>query len=104
MPAPVRRPESAMHHAVLTALLLVAVPQARPETRLEQVAPVAKNKELARSPDHDRAVLLIHGLRVHPVHTDKVARAEFHAWQLPDAALVRKLGKDSDVFAFAYAQ
>jgi pimeloyl-ACP methyl ester carboxylesterase len=103
-PVPVLDPESAMNHAALTLLLLVAVPEKRTETRLEQVAPVPRNGELMRTRDRDRAVLLIHGLKVHPVQKEKVDRAELHAWQTPDAALVRKLGQEADVFAFAYAQ
>jgi pimeloyl-ACP methyl ester carboxylesterase len=91
-----------MTHAALAVLLLVAAPEKRPETRCDQVAPA--NREWMRRSDRERAVLLLHGLKVHPVHKEKIERAEFHAWQLPDAALVQKLGQDADVFAFAYAQ
>jgi pimeloyl-ACP methyl ester carboxylesterase len=51
-----------------------------------------------------RAVVLIHGLRLHPFSGRGAARAEWHNWQKPDSLLVRTLGIESDVFAFAYSQ
>ncbi len=52
----------------------------------------------------DRAVVLVHGLRIHPLRPKMAARPERHEWQFPKSALVRALAKDADVFAFSYAQ
>jgi pimeloyl-ACP methyl ester carboxylesterase len=87
---------------MLPTLLLAVVAAAPPATAFVQVAPDLPLP--ARSPGTDRAVLLIHGMKPHPVHKDKVERAELHSFQRPDSDLVRRLGRDSDVFAFAYAQ
>jgi pimeloyl-ACP methyl ester carboxylesterase len=48
--------------------------------------------------------LLLHGLRLHPLHKAKVHEAQFHDWQLPGSVLVKALGSDADVFAYAYGQ
>jgi pimeloyl-ACP methyl ester carboxylesterase len=52
----------------------------------------------------DRAVLLVHGLRIHPLHPTRSARPDRHEWQDPRSELVRLLARDADVFAFSYAQ
>src|SRR5581483_653516 len=52
----------------------------------------------------NRAVLLVHGLRIHPLHPDRAARPGRHEWQEPRCELVRALAADADVFAFSYAQ
>jgi pimeloyl-ACP methyl ester carboxylesterase len=74
------------------------------DTGLIQVAPDRKAASWARSPGHDRAVVLIHGLYIHPFSKTNVARAALHGWQMSDSLVVRRLGKESDVYAFAYAQ
>ena len=51
-----------------------------------------------------RAVVLIHGLLVHPFSKTNVSRAHLHGWQKPDCLLVKRLAEDADVFAFSYAQ
>src|SRR5262249_33457374 len=51
-----------------------------------------------------RAVVLIQGLHVHPFRPGKVPVPERRPWQEPKSNLVKALAKDSDVFAFAYAQ
>src|SRR5262245_694153 len=84
-----------------TALLAPAAPKI--ETHLEQVGPVSTDKKLTRSPNQDRAVLLLHGFVVHVFESD-VSRAAFRPWQVPDALLVKTLQKDADVFSFAYSQ
>src|SRR3954451_4762923 len=84
-----------------SALLAPANPKI--ETRLEQVGPVPPNKVLARSPNQDRAVLLLHGF-VAQVFESDVARAAFGPWHVPDALLVKPLQKEPDVFSFAYGQ
>jgi pimeloyl-ACP methyl ester carboxylesterase len=84
-------------------LMMLTVPQ--PETRFVQVAPAERSADKAeRSPDQERAVVLIHGLRPAIFSKATVLRAEFLDWQAADSALVKRLGKESDVYAFAYGQ
>jgi pimeloyl-ACP methyl ester carboxylesterase len=86
---------------LFSLLFAGAVPR---ETLFAQVAPAAHElPEAVRSAGRDRAVVLIHGLRLHPFQGGKVAQAILHEWQLPDSLLVRRLGRESDVYAFAYA-
>jgi pimeloyl-ACP methyl ester carboxylesterase len=85
----------------LSLLLAAAAPR---ETQFVQVAPAYHElADAVRSPNRDRAVVLIHGLRLHPVHPSKIGKAVLHEWQQPGALLVNHLGRESDVFAFAYA-
>ena len=71
----------------------------------EQVYPVPKSKELVeRTPGQQRAVVLIPGLRLHSFSSVKAHQAQFHDWQASTSHLVQALGKNADVFAFAYAQ
>src|SRR5262245_53581175 len=88
---------------VLCAALLV---QAAPvETKFAQVAPVVREgPAFVRSAGQRRAVVLIHGLYLHPFNSSKVPHAAFVGWQRPEGVLVRSLALDSDVFAFAYRQ
>jgi len=51
-----------------------------------------------------KAVILVHGLKLQLVHPDKALRTEQHDWQQPDSHMVKELGRDFDVYAFAYAQ
>jgi pimeloyl-ACP methyl ester carboxylesterase len=75
------------------------------DTKFVQVHPAPDEpSEIERSPNRRRAVVLIHGLRLHPFSGDNVRAARLHDWQRPDHELVELLGKDSDVFAFAYGQ
>lgn len=77
---------------------------ARPETRFIQVYPALKQPaQFIRSEGRHRAVVLIHGYWLHFSKT-RVGRAMFKVWQDKDSPLVTTLGKDSDVFAFAYGQ
>jgi pimeloyl-ACP methyl ester carboxylesterase len=71
---------------------------------LIQVGPAPMDaRSLVRSPGQERAVVLIHGLTVHPSE-ERILRAEPHGWQKPDAAMARRLLHAADVFAFAYGQ
>ncbi|MCS7022790.1 MAG: alpha/beta hydrolase [Gemmataceae bacterium] len=71
-----------------------------------QVAPDLQGKparkELRKT--KDRAVLLIPGLKLHPVRPALAACPEMHKWQHPKGELVRALAPDFDVFALGYAQ
>ena len=89
--APTPVPASA--GAVATELWQVA-----PDTSAVPWAAPAKAGEKAR------AVVLIPGLHVHPLRPAKVAVPERRPWQEPKSELVKALAKDSDVFAFGYAQ
>jgi pimeloyl-ACP methyl ester carboxylesterase len=85
------------------ALLLAAA--ASVDTRFAQVAPAANEvAKFARSPGCDRAVILIHGLRMHPISKLGIVKAAFSDWQKGEGTLVKQLSRDSDVFSFAYAQ
>jgi pimeloyl-ACP methyl ester carboxylesterase len=86
----------------LSLLLLGAAPR---ETLFVQVAPVAHESLLQseRTPNRDRAVVLIHGLRLHPLDIGKVGHAMLQGWQTPDCLLVKHLSRESDVYSFAYA-
>src|SRR5262249_39067399 len=85
-------------------LVLTAAP-AGPETQFVQVAPARREAEkFERSPDHERAVVLIHGLRPSVFSRAAVLRPDFLDWQGADSALVKTIGKESDVYAFAYGQ
>src|SRR3954470_3937253 len=90
----------------LLAPFLLAPAAASPAaTRFVQVAPFLR--EVApgvRSPGQGRAVLLLHGFVPHPISKDNVARAALRDWQQPQSVLVSRLARDSDVYAFAYAQ
>ncbi|HEY7311063.1 MAG TPA: alpha/beta hydrolase [Gemmataceae bacterium] len=74
------------------------------ETQFVQVAPAKQERQWWSSPGKSRAVVLIHGLYVHPFSKTNVLRPHLHSWQRPDGLLVKKLGPDSDVFAFSYGQ
>src|SRR5262249_32794618 len=81
----------------------VAVPVS-PETNFKQLHPMPKKAEVfERSNDRTRAVVLIHGFR-RETDNDKVAKALFRDWQVPDKVLVQTLAKDFDVYAYAYGQ
>jgi pimeloyl-ACP methyl ester carboxylesterase len=87
----------------LCALLAVGAPPV--DARFAQVAPAAHSAgAVLRSPGQARAVVLIHGLHLHPFKHPYAARADFRPWQLPGSVMVRTLSADADVFAFAYAQ
>jgi pimeloyl-ACP methyl ester carboxylesterase len=89
---------------LLLAIFTVFTLSPPPETRLAEVAPVHSADQLVRTPEHDRAVLLIHGLEAHLFSSVNVTKAQLHSWQYPKAAMVRALAGEFDVFAFAYGQ
>jgi pimeloyl-ACP methyl ester carboxylesterase len=85
----------------LAAVLLAQEPAV--ETKLVQVAPPAKVAPV-RTPGRQRAVMLLHGLRPHPLNDANALRAELSGWEEPNSPLVQALGRDADVFAVGYAQ
>src|SRR5947208_1981309 len=75
------------------------------ESRLKQVAPLpADNVAMERSPGQKRAVVLIHGLGVHPIRKSLVEQAGYRCWQEHDSTLVRQLAPLADVYSLAYSQ
>lgn len=86
----------------LLCVLFASTPKV--ETRFVQVAPVKQEQPWWNASRRTRAVVLIHGLAVHPFSKASVPRPHLHGWQKPDCLLVRKLGADADVYAFSYGQ
>ncbi|HEY2785103.1 MAG TPA: alpha/beta fold hydrolase [Fimbriiglobus sp.] len=73
----------------------------------KEVSPEVKHELTASRPGKvtkPNAVLLVHGLKLHLIRTDKTFGAELQDWQLPGSAMVKELAKDFDVYSFAYAQ
>jgi pimeloyl-ACP methyl ester carboxylesterase len=75
------------------------------ESRFAQVhpLPVVPNT-FERRAEHRRAVILLHGLSMHPISKTRVEQAYFRSWQQPGSQLVLQLGTHADVFSFAYGQ
>src|SRR5215831_8734547 len=91
----------------LPAVMMVfAAPCANLPTDVWQVAPAANGRAMWLNAPRtkDRAVLLIPGLKIHPLRPALASRPEIHNWQEPNSDLVRTLAPDFDVFAFGYAQ
>ncbi len=86
----------------ILCVLLGAAPAI--ETQFVQVAPDRPQRRWWSTPGQTRAVVLIHGLYVHPFSKTNVTRAHLHSWQTPNCLLVKRLAADADVFAFSYAQ
>jgi hypothetical protein len=75
------------------------------DSRFIQVHPLPPDESgLKRSPGQMRAVILIHGLQVHPISSLQVNKAAFKSWQKPRSVMVEALAKEADVFAFAYSE
>lgn len=90
---------------ILSILLLLPGTDPKIDIRFEQVAPVPTQPQRVQpSTGQVRAVILISGLRYHPLQSGAVTQPEFHAWQRPDTPLVQELGKSADVFTFCYSQ
>src|SRR5205085_4864919 len=88
---------------MLCALLLAAGPHV--ESKFEQVLPEPPlGKMMARTPNHYRAAVLIHGLFVHPFSQENVGKPLLRDWQRAESRMVKEVGARADVFSFAYAQ
>ena len=88
-----------------TALLALAMfsPEPAVETKCVQVAPRISSG-LRRSDGVSRAVVLLHGLRPHPISDTNVWEPGLSGWEEPFSPLVKALAADSDVFSLGYAQ
>src|SRR5262249_54040140 len=96
----------AMPPSLTAVVAVIAAPTATLPTQIWQVAPETAGWAWGQpNPGRkDRAVLLIHGLTIHPLRPSRVTRAELHDWQQPKSEVVKALSRDFDVFAFGYAQ
>jgi hypothetical protein len=86
-------------------LAAFACPCVNLPTEIWQVAPDARQPgwvNVQRS--KDRVVLLLPGLKIHPLRPALAGRPDLHSWEEPNSDLVRTLAKDADVFSFGYAQ
>jgi pimeloyl-ACP methyl ester carboxylesterase len=91
-------------YTTLSLLCLLFASSETIETQFIQVAPSSAQRQWWNAQQKTRAVVLIHGLLVHPFSKASVGRAHLHSWQQPDCLLVKRLAQEADVFAFAYAQ
>jgi hypothetical protein len=90
---------------VICFLSLMATLGVDVQAQWAQVAPIHRVAEdIERTPAQKRAVVLIPGLRPHPFSSRNVTRASMERWQKPGSVLVKELGRDADVYAFAYGQ
>jgi pimeloyl-ACP methyl ester carboxylesterase len=91
-------------YTTLSLLCLLFASPGEIETQFVQVGPPPSQRQWWNASQKARAVVLIHGLFVHPFSKTNVGRAQLHTWQRPDCLLVKRLAQEADVFAFAYAQ
>jgi pimeloyl-ACP methyl ester carboxylesterase len=87
---------------LLTVPPAMSAPAAKVQTLFVKVGPMPGVS--GRSPGQDRAVVLIHGLGLHMISSEKPVKAYLRNWQQSDHPLVRRLAQDSDVYALAYGQ
>lgn len=74
-------------------------------TKFVEVRPTPSEvASFQRSRGQTRAVVLIHGLYLHPFSNEHVNKPAFRDWQKPGSPMVETLAKDADVYAFAYSQ
>ena len=91
--------------STLSFLALLSIGLTPSETQFVQVAPAAHElTDARRSPGQDRAVVLIHGLLLHPIHSSAIKRPELHNWQRSESLFVNVLARESDIYAFAYSE
>jgi pimeloyl-ACP methyl ester carboxylesterase len=72
------------------------------QTMFVKVAP--RPGPIGRSPGQDRAVVLIHGLGLQMINQEKACKPYLRPYQQSDSPLVRRLARDSDVYALCYGQ
>lgn len=97
-------------HSLLTfvaALMVAQAPAEAPlpaiETKFIQAHPApAAPDQWTRT--KTRAVVLIHGIKPHVWNASKIREPLFHDWQLAGSAMAQTLGKDGDVYSFAWGQ
>lgn len=87
---------------LLTVPPAMSAPAAKVQTLFVKVGPMPGVS--GRSPGQGRAVVLVHGLGLHMISSEKSVKAYLRSWQQSDHPLVRRLAQDSDVYALAYGQ
>jgi pimeloyl-ACP methyl ester carboxylesterase len=91
-----------MSAVAFLAMVLALVPV---QTKFAQLAPVSREvAPFQRSEGKTRAVILIHGFKLHPFSDENVCKPEWHIWQRPGGELHKVLSRDADVYGFAYGQ
>lgn len=94
-----------MTAAIAVVGLLSLTPCVELPTLFWGITPKVEAEDLATlKPKKDRAVILIHGLLARPIHPDRAKKPEPHNWQKAEAALVKALAEDFDVFGVSYSQ
>ncbi|HEY1186141.1 MAG TPA: alpha/beta fold hydrolase [Gemmata sp.] len=97
-----------MPAAVLVLSFITAGnPVSEPQTELWQVAPDTCQKPWVvpeKPSEKTRAVVLLHGLYLHPLRPAKATQPWMRPWQLPKSGLVKTLAAEFDVFALGYSQ
>lgn len=91
-----------MPASLILVLSLAAGAAPEVENVFAKVGPNARVP--GRSKDQTRAVVLIHGLRLHVIVPEKLGKPDLRVWQQADSVLVKELSKHADVYAFAYNQ
>lgn len=85
-----------------------ALAMSRPDgivCKVRQVAPVERDwPSCSRSEGQTRAVVLLHGLELPPLHKADARVAEFDRWQMAGSRLVNGLSLRADVYALAYSE
>lgn len=94
---------------VLAAILvatptLTAAPASTVPTDFWQISPEPFGMSQTIRKSKPRAIVLIHGLMIHPLNGDRAKTPNPHPWQHPTGSLVQGLAPDFDVFGFSYAQ
>lgn len=89
----------------LVVVLAGTTPPSVLETTFRQVAPAFRDPtSVRRSAGQYRAVVLVHGLLLHPFSQANVVRAHLHSWQRPGSSLVNRLARVADVFGYGYGE
>src|SRR5581483_2036375 len=89
---------------LLTFMLAPATDAAPPRVQAQFVKLAPYPDTPGRTVGQPRAVVLIHGLALHPLSEEKAVKPRLRFWQAADAPLVKRLARDADVYAFAYGQ
>ncbi|QJW93931.1 esterase/lipase family protein [Frigoriglobus tundricola] len=93
--------------SLTTVMVACVAPCDEVATEMWQVAPGTSEKPWvvpAQPSEKTAAVVLIHGLYVHPIAPAKAKQPWLRWWQKPKTEIVTALAKDFDVFSFAYSQ
>ena len=86
-------------------ILAWALAASRPDAvvcKIRQVTPLVRDWPLCtRSQGRTRAVVLLHGLELPPLHRGDARTPEFDRWQKPGSRLVKGLAAHADIYALA---